>query len=545
MVSDRLKEGIILLRRSLTAKLVFYIGIILILTLGIFAFMNINIQKKYLIEEMQQNAVRLSQTIEESIKYEMLIARSDYFQRTLEDIGKQEGIEHIRIFDKKGEIIASGSWEEIGTPVDKQAEACYKCHQNKEPLKRIALPDMGRIFESEKGFRVLGIINPIYNEPKCYNGTCHVHPKEQNVLGVMDILISLARFDEQIETNRKQIIISFLFTFLFISLGISLFVFLFVNTPIRKLIEGTRKIAAGNLNYRIGSYHSDEIGELGKSFDQMTADLKTSREEIENWNLRLKEEVKRATEKLSIANEELSKVNEQLRELDNRKSDFMRRMEHGSRSHLAVIQSCLNLVLKGYYSELNEQQMDIIKTAERRSTALLELLDDILLLSYRKSTRDFYLMEPVRLEDIIEKARDDIQAQAQKKNLTINVYLPFDLSRVSADQKALGEVFSNLLSNAVKYTPDNGAICISARQKMDFVEIDVLDTGIGITPEDLPQIFDEFYRAPNAKAYQIEGTGVGLAIVKEIVEAHHGNLRVESELGKGSTFTLSFPIAKY
>lgn len=507
--------------------------------------MNINIQKKYLIEEMQQNAVRLSQTIEESIKYEMLIARSDYVQRTLEDIGKQEGIEHIRIFDKKGEIIASGSWEEIGTPVDKQAEACYKCHQNKEPLKRIALPDMGRIFESEKGFRVLGIINPIYNEPKCYNGTCHVHPKEQNVLGVMDILISLARFDEQIETNRKQIIISFLFTFLFISLGISLFVFLFVNTPIRKLIEGTRKIAAGNLNYRIGSYHSDEIGELGKSFDQMTADLKTSREEIENWNLRLKEEVKRATEKLSIANEELSKVNEQLRELDNRKSDFMRRMEHGSRSHLAVIQSCLNLVLKGYHSELNEQQMDIIKTAERRSTALLELLDDILLLSYRKSTRDFYLMEPVRLEDIIEKARDDIQAQAQKKNLTINVYLPFDLSRVSADQKALGEVFSNLLSNAVKYTPDNGAICISARQKRDFVEIDVLDTGIGITPEDLPQIFDEFYRAPNAKAYQIEGTGVGLAIVKEIVEAHHGNLRVESELGKGSTFTLSFPIAKY
>src|SRR4030065_546972 len=151
----------------------------------------------------------------------------------------------------------------------------------------------------------------------------------------------------------------------------------------------------------------------------MTADLKTSREEIENWKWRLKEEVKRATEKLSIANEELSKVNEQLRELDNRKSDFMRRMEHGSRSHLAVIQSCLNLVLKGYYSELNEQQMDIIKTAERRSTALLELLDDILLLSYRKSTRDFYLMEPVRLEDIIEKARNDIQAQAQKKNLTI------------------------------------------------------------------------------------------------------------------------------
>lgn len=545
MVFDQLKKRIvILLRRSLTVRLVFTIGIILILTLGIFAYMNIHIQKKNLIEEMERNALRLGQTIEDSIKYEMLIARSDYVQRTLEDIGKQEGIEHIRIYDKKGEIIASGSPEEIGIPVDKQAEACYKCHQNTEPLKRISPPDMSRIFGSEKGFRMLGIINPIYNEPKCYNGTCHVHPKEQNVLGVMDILISLARFDEQMETNRKQIIISFLFTFLFISFGISLFVFLFVNTPIRKLIEGTRKIAGGNLNYRIGSYHSDEIGELGKSFDKMTEDLKKSREEIESWNLRLKQEVIRATEKLRSANEELNKVNEQLRELDNMKSDFMRRMEHGSRSHLAVIQSCLNLVLKEYYSELSEQQKDMIRTAERRSTTLLELLDDILLLSYRKSTREFYSKEPVKLKDVIEKALADIKAQAQKKNLTMNVHLPFDLPLVLADQKALGEVFSNVLDNAVKYTREDGTVCISAEQKENFVEIDVADTGIGIAPEDMPQIFDEFYRAPNAKAYKIEGTGVGLAIVKEIVEAHHGNLKVKSELGKGSTFTLSFPIAK-
>ena len=530
-----------MLGRSLAVKLIFYIGIILILSLGIFGYININIQKKNLIDEMQQNAVRLSQTIARSIKYEMLTARSDHVQRTLEDIGKQEGIEQIRIFDKEGKIIAADSREEIGILIDRKAEACYTCHRDREPLKRLSSPDKTRIFKLEKGYRVLGVINPIYNEPECYNGACHFHPKEQNVLGVMDILISLARFDEQIGTSRKQSIIYFLFTFLFISVSIGLFVFLFVNTPIHKLIEGTRKIARGDLNYRIGSYYSDEIGELGKSFDKMAAELKKSREEIEQWNLRLKDEVKKATEKLRKINEKLNRANEKLRGLDNLKSDFMRRMEHGSRSHLAVIQSCLSLVLGEYYSELPEQQKDLIKTAKRRSSTLLELLDDILILSYRKSAKAAYHIEPVHLTDIMQKVVDDIDDQARKKNIMIDVQIPLDFPPVLADREALNEVFSNLLINAVKYTGEDGKITVTAGEKGDFFEIDVSDTGIGIASENLPMIFDELYRAPNAKSYKAEGTGVGLAIVKEIVEAHHGSLRVKSKLGKGSTFTVLLP----
>jgi len=530
-----------MLRRSLAIKLIFCIAVILILTIGIFAYLNINIQRKYLIEEMQQNALKLSQTIERSIKYDMLTARSDFIQRTLEDIGKQEGIKHIRIFDKKGKIIAAGSLEEIGMIIDRKGEACYTCHSDREPLKRLSSLDKTRIFELDKGYRVLGVINPIYNEPSCYNDACHFHPKSQNVLGVMDILISLARFDEQTGTSRRQMIIYFLFTFLFISASISLFIFLFVNTPIRRLIEGTRKIAGGDLDYRIGSYHSDEIGELGRSFDEMTGELRKSQEEIEQWNLKLRNEVKRATEKLKKTNVKLNKANEKLQELDNMKSDFMRRMEHGSRSHLAVIKSCLSLVLGEYYSRLNKQQKDLIKTAKRRSSTLLELLDDILLLSYRKSVEAVYHMEPVRLGDVVQKAVDDIQAQAQKKNIVIDVQIPSDFPQVLADKVALNEVFSNLLNNAVKYTRERGAVNVFAKEKRSFVEINVSDTGIGIASEHLPEIFHEFYRAPNAKSYKIEGTGLGLAIVKEIVEAHGGDLKVKSELGKGSIFTILLP----
>jgi len=270
----------------------------------------------------------------------------------------------------------------------------------------------------------------------------------------------------------------------------------------------------------------------------MAAELKKSSEEMEQWNLKLKSEVRRATEKLRKTNEKLNEANKKLRELDNMKSDFMRRMEHGSRSHLGVIKSCLSLVMGEYYSELNEQQKDLVKTAERRSSALLEMLDDILLLSYRKSTREVYHIEPVQLADTMQKIVDDIQAQSQKKNIVIDVQIPLNFPQVWADRGALNEVFFNLLNNAVKYTREHGRINVSVNQKRAFIEISVTDTGIGISPEDLPYIFNEFYRAPNAKSYKIEGTGLGLAIVKEIVEAHHGSLKVQSELGKGSTFTV-------
>jgi two-component system NtrC family sensor kinase len=532
---------IILLGKSLAIKLIFWIAIILVLTIGIFAYININLQRKHLMEDMEQNAVRLSQTIERSIKYEMLTARTDQVQRTLEDIGRQEGIEQIRIFDKKGKIIAADSMEEVGLLIDRKAEACYTCHKDREPLERLSTSDRTRIFKLDEGYRVLGVINPIYNEPNCYDSACHFHSKNQNVLGVMDILVSLARFDEQIGTGRKQIVVYFLLTFLFISAGSSLFIFLFVNTPIHKLIEGTRKIAEGDLNYRIGSYRADEVGKLGLSFDKMTAELKKSREEIEQWNLKLKNEVKNATEKLRKTNDKLNKANEQLRELDHMKSDFMRRMEHGSRSHLAVIQSCLGLAQREYFSELAEQPRDLIKTAHRRSSALLDLLDDILILSYRKSAKAVYHLEPVQLADIMRKVVDELNAQAQKKNIMINVRIPQDFPQLVADRKALSELFSNLVGNAVKYTREHGAVSISAKQKKGFIEIEVSDTGIGIASEHLAEIFDEFYRAPNAKSYKVEGTGLGLAIVKEIVKAHSGELKVKSELGKGSTFTILFP----
>ncbi|MFC2166221.1 ATP-binding protein, partial [Acidobacteriota bacterium] len=497
--------------------------------------------RKHLIDGMLKNAVQLSQTIEKSIKHDMLEARSEDVQKTLENIGKQEGIKSVRIFDKKGKIVTADSASEVGRVIDMQSEECYACHQDSEPVKSLSSQETTRIFKSERGDRVLGIVNPIYNEPVCYNNVCHFHPKEQNVLGVMDILISLTGFDEQLGAGRKQILVCFILSILVISACISIVIFVFVNTPIQKLIEGTQKIANGDLDYQIGSYHSDEIGRLGQSFDEMTVKLKKSREEIEQWNIKLKDEVEKATDQLKTTNEQLNAANMKLQELDNMKSDFMRRIEHGSRSHLSVVNSCLSLVLGGHFSELNAKQKDLIETAKRRSSTMLELLDDYLLLSYRKSTSGAYHMEAVQFSGLMKELGAVIQERADKKNISLDIQIPSDLPPVWADRAGLSEVFSNLLNNSVKYSGEGDTISVFAKQKGDFIEINVADTGIGIASEELCKIFDEFYRSPNAKSYQIDGTGLGLAIVKEIVEGHNGRLTVYSELGKGCTIRVLLP----
>ncbi|MFC2158764.1 ATP-binding protein [Acidobacteriota bacterium] len=530
------------LRRKLTLKLIVTIAGILFLTIGFFSYITITIQKKYLIGEMEQYGGQLSQTISSSIKNDMMLARSDHIQQTLEDIGKQEGIEHIRLFDKMGKIIASDSKGDLGIIIDSQEEACIVCHNTSEPLKKLLSPVKTRIFQSTENGRSLGIINPIYNESMCSTAECHYHPEDQNVLGVMEILLPLKRFDEQILRSRSQILVYFFITLIVISVGITLLIFSFVNKPIGKLMEGTRRISSGDLTYRIGDYHSDEIGELGKSFDMMTAELLKSREEIEQWNLKLKREIEKATENTKKTNKKLNIANKKLRELDYLKSDFMRRMEHGSRSHLAVIKSCLSLVLSHPDSGLTFQHRDLIDTAERRCSTMLELLDDILLLSYRKSFDAVYQMEPVQLTSIVLTLLDGIENHARRKNISIDVSIPNDLPAITADKDALKELFFNLINNAVKYTMDGGEVKISIRLDGLWIKIDVSDTGIGISTEDLPKIFDEFFRSSNAKSRNIEGTGVGLAIVNEVVDAHKGKLEVQSELGKGTTFTVKLPL---
>jgi two-component system phosphate regulon sensor histidine kinase PhoR len=152
-------------------------------------------------------------------------------------------------------------------------------------------------------------------------------------------------------------------------------------------------------------------------------------------------------------------------------------------------------------------------------------------------------IEAQDLGEMVASVSDLILIQCKNKNIELAQEIQKDTPQVLADRSQIERVFINLLANAVKFTPQNGRITIKANKKDGAVQVDIQDTGIGIPPEALSLIFDEFYRVDNAVNQELKGTGLGLSLVKHIIEAHKGKIWVESRPGKGSTFSFTLPIA--
>lgn len=266
--------------RSLGFKLICTVSAIAILVIGVYATVNINTQRNQLIHQVIQSTSLVSDTIKRSMRYDMLKYQPERLHRAIDTIGGQEGIEKVRIFNYLGEIIYSSDRKEMGAMVDKSSEQCYACHAREKPFERLTTSARSRIFETAAGHRVLGMINPIYNEFDCYSASCHVHPQEQKVLGVLDIDVSLTDVDRVIISSKKKMSLFAVVAILAISLTIGLFIQRFVSRPVKHLLRGTERVAAGDLSTPLEISSANEIGILASSFDQMTQRLQGSEQEI-------------------------------------------------------------------------------------------------------------------------------------------------------------------------------------------------------------------------------------------------------------------------
>jgi two-component system phosphate regulon sensor histidine kinase PhoR len=172
---------------------------------------------------------------------------------------------------------------------------------------------------------------------------------------------------------------------------------------------------------------------------------------------------------------------------------------------------------------------------------LLELIRNLLDISKMEAGRYFQQKETLDPTAAVERVLALLKPQAEAKGLALRFIAPKDLPTIQADPQGLEEILTNLIHNAVKYTPEGGAVQVTLSSQSGYLRIQVADNGLGIAPEDLPRIFDKFFRVKNEKTRQIVGTGLGLPIVKRIVEAHLGYLEVESQINQGTTFTVLLP----
>ncbi|MBN1405670.1 MAG: PAS domain S-box protein [Candidatus Omnitrophica bacterium] len=238
----------------------------------------------------------------------------------------------------------------------------------------------------------------------------------------------------------------------------------------------------------------------------------------------------------------LSDITKQ-KELDRLKSNFVASVTHELRTPLIAAEKSISLMLEKTMGDISEKQEQFLSLAQRNLKRLSALINDLLDLSKLEAGKFELKRRPSRIEEIVDAAAQTLQPWANTKLITIDRNICNEIPEISMDPDRITQVLYNLVGNSIKFTPNKGRIIIEVvlNKEKEELEVSIMDNGIGISKEHLPRIFDKFYQASERASTDINGTGIGLAVVKEIVELHNGRIWVESEKGQGTKFIFTIP----
>ena len=216
-------------------------------------------------------------------------------------------------------------------------------------------------------------------------------------------------------------------------------------------------------------------------------------------------------------------------------------LAHELRSPLAVIMNSLDVVLQGYTADDPALTDKLLSRARDRADSMLAQVNDFLRLGAVRHEEYVRTIRPVQLLDVLETLTYEMRIRARWRSVQLSIQAPDQLPCIHGTYEDMEHLLSNLINNAIKYTKPGGHVNVALSEQADRVVGCVEDTGIGIPEEDLPRVFEEFFRSDNAKETAVHGTGLGLSIVKRIVDLYSGDITIVSVLGEGSAFTFSFP----
>ena len=290
--------------------------------------------------------------------------------------------------------------------------------------------------------------------------------------------------------------------------------------PILQVQRGAARIGAGDLSARIDLHSGDEIEDLAAEFNKMAAQL-------EEYTTGLEKMVADKTAQLELAN--------------RHKSEFLANMSHELRTPLNAVIGFSDVLKEQYFGPLNDKQQEYVRDINESGQHLLSLINDILDLSKIEAGRMDLDLSRFNLPAAIDNALVLVREKAHRHNLQIKSTIGADIGDMVADERKLKQILINLLTNAVKFSHPGGWVLVAASRGTSEVMISVKDSGLGIAPQDQAAIFEEFHQLRTSVCAKQEGTGLGLALTKRFTELHGGRIWVESDVGKGATFTFTLP----
>ncbi|WP_177165261.1 sensor histidine kinase [Methanococcoides vulcani] len=302
-----------------------------------------------------------------------------------------------------------------------------------------------------------------------------------------------------------------------------------MNIPV---FDGEKIVAVAGVGNKDEDYDESDVRQLTLLMEGMWRIIQRKQSE---------EALQKYANELSKVNKELEKANEELKSLDVMKNEFLSNISHELKTPLVSIKGYGELVFDGTLGSLNEQQRKAVNVVLRNSERLRRLIESLLFISGLESITIQYQIEKVRIAEIIDDVVNDVNLQIKEKYLKIEKCVPDNLTLIDGDKTRLSDMLTNLIDNAIKFTPSGGIIVLKAYEEEKYLHIELKDTGIGIPKELIPNLFQRFYQIDASIKRRYGGTGVGLYICKSIVEAHKGDIWIESEEGKGTTVHIRLP----
>jgi two-component system NtrC family sensor kinase len=496
-------------RLGLAAKVAVCVIASTVVFFTLFGWINLSAERRQFQEQVEQSANRIADVIARSTRYQMLKNDTGGLKNIVRELGAEPDIQRIRIVNHEGRIAYSTDAQETQRSIDLGA----------------ALRQRGRAryFTDKQGQRVLGVMRAIDNGPEC--AQCH-EQKGQGVLGVIDAELSLAHVDRQMGQHQANLTWFLVGAILFGCLGAVGFMWVVVYRPVKELIDGTHRVAGGDLNYRLPVRSDDELGDLALSFNRMTAEVGGVQAQIE-------EQVRRKTAELERVHGTLLR-SEKMASIGK----LAATVAHEINNPLFGILTYARLVgreLQKREVPNRDEMVDQLRTIERESKRCGDLVKNLLTFSRQAPSH----REPNDLNTVVDRAVSLVKHKLEMQNIELVETLAPGLPPVACDANQIQQVILTLLVNASEAMPKGGRVEVSTEfdAAAGHGVVRVKDTGSGIPEDVLPRIFDPFF---TTKEDQLR-TGLGLAVAHSIVEQHAGEISVASTPGVGTEFKVTVP----
>ena len=532
-------------RSSIYGRVVFIITMLSVFLFVSFSLIFRSVNEEYLNTVIRQSGNNIGSIVEGSLYRSMLENDKSTLQYTLDIINTMKGIDEVNMYDDEDYLVYTSIPSDTNN--SHSNPNCISCHTNMKAMfakkaksyKIINIDSDCNMNQNDNSSRHLLIKIPILNEKSCYLSSCHAHKATDEVLGSLIIKIPLEDLDAAVKKSSVEFFLLAIFATLLLVSFLIIFTSKKIKNPLNALIKASIAVANGDKNTRLEIKPNalDDMKMVSHAFNDMLDNLQSANNELENWSQQLEYKVQKKSEELGAAQNELMHV-ERLASLGKLSSS----VAHEINNPLSGILIYTKLL----YKQLSNPELDDSK----RNSMLkhLKLIEnetkrcgDIVkgLLDFSRKDQDNF--EPKHLHDILHETCEIMMHPIKIANIifTTDFSAVSDLIYCSPNQ--IKQACIAMLVNASEAVLDNGEIVIRTKNPdADTIKMEITDNGLGISAEDLPHIFEPFFSTKQ----DASGIGLGLAIVHGIVQSHNGKIQVKSELGNGTTITVTFPLIR-